>query len=140
MAVLTGCGREPRLEDAAHRLESDARWVLDDGAERLGAPGVPPVLRTGTDRRCGGGRAERVVHGEVRLRPGGSTDVTLDHAGDVTLGSIQERGYRLERPPTARDRTFTMVQEASETRITVRLRGGARPTLTLEGVTPCLPG
>jgi hypothetical protein len=33
-----------------------------------------------------------------------------------------------------------MVREGPEARITVRLRGGARPTLTLEGVTACLLG
>ncbi|GAA2110811.1 hypothetical protein GCM10009780_66120 [Actinomadura alba] len=66
--------------------------------------------------------------------------MTLDHAADVTLEMIRERGYRLERPPTGRDRTFTMARDLPEVTLTVRLRGGRQPALVLDGVTPCLPG
>jgi hypothetical protein len=139
-ALLIGCARAPVLSESAQQLQADTRSVLDDGAKRLGAPNATPVVLADTTRPCGNGEAQQVFRGQVPLRRGGSTSVTLDQAADVTLEMIHERGYRLERPPTARDRTFTMARDVPEVRLTVRLRGGRQPALVLDGATPCLPG
>ncbi|MBC6465887.1 hypothetical protein [Actinomadura alba] len=139
-ALLIGCARAPVLSESAQQLEADTRSVLDDGAKRLGVPGATPAVLADVTRPCANGQAQRIFRGQVPLRRGGATSVTLDHAADVTLEMIRERGYRLERPPTGRDRTFTMARDLPEVTLTVRLRGGRQPALVLDGVTPCLPG
>ncbi|MBC6458064.1 hypothetical protein [Actinomadura sp. HBU206391] len=138
-ALLTGCARGPVLSESAQQLKADTRSVLGDGAKRLGAPHAAPVVLTDATRPCRNGQAQQIFRGQISLRRGGSTSVTLDHAADVTLEMIRERGYRLERPPTAGHRTFTMARELPEVRLTVRLRGGRQPLLVLDGITPCLP-
>jgi hypothetical protein len=138
-AFVSGCARAPVLSESARQLQADTRSVLDDGVGRLGTPGAKPVVLTDATRACGAGQSQKVFRGQLPLRSGGSTSVTLDHAADVALEMIRERGYRLERPPSARDRTFTMTRDAPEVRLTVRLRGGRRPVFVLDGSTPCLP-
>ncbi|MEU5877568.1 hypothetical protein [Spirillospora sp. NPDC047279] len=142
-ALITGCARGPALSESADRLEADADHVLADGARRLGGPGARP--RTLTDRTAScdeGGRSRRTLRAELPLRPGPSPVVLVDQATGVTLGLIGDRGYRLTRPPRGkgRSRTFTMIRDAPEVTFTVRLKGGRKPTLTLDGTTPCLPG
>jgi hypothetical protein len=113
--------------------------VLAEGARRLSDPGATPVTLTDAIEPCGGGQRRKVFRGRLPLRHSASTSVTLDHAATVSLELIRERGYRLERPPSPGRRTFTMARDVPEVRLTVRLGGGRRPVLVLEGATPCLP-
>jgi hypothetical protein len=139
-ALLIGCARGPVLSESAQQLKADTRSVLDAGAKRLGAPGAAPVVLADATRPCGKGHAQSVFRAQFPLRGTGSTSVTLDHATDVALEMIRERGYRLERPPTPGRRAFTMARELPEVRLTVRLRGGRQALFVLDGTTPCLPG
>ncbi|MFG2002061.1 hypothetical protein ACGFNU_23205 [Spirillospora sp. NPDC048911] len=140
-ALITGCAWEPSLSESSDRLEADAFHVLRDGAERLGGPGARP--RTLSDRTapCSGG-ARHTLRAELPLRPGPSPVVLVDQATGVTLGLIGDRGYRLAEPPRGKGghRSFTMTRDGPAVTFTVRLQAGAHPTLTLDGVTPCLPG
>ena len=138
-ALLTGCSRPPVLSESARQLNTDTRSVLADGAIRLSPPGTTPVTVSDVTRPCGGGLHRKVFRGRLPLRGSASTAVVLDHATDVALELISERGYRLERPPSPGHRTFTMTRDAPEVRLTVRLSGGRKPVFILDGATPCLP-
>jgi hypothetical protein len=138
-APLTGCSRPPVLSESARQLNADTRSVLADGANRLSPPGTTPVTVTDVTQACGGGLHRKVFRGRLPLRGSVSTAVALDHATDVTLELISERGYRLERPPSPGHRTFTMTRGAPKVRLTVRLSGGRKPAFVLDGTTPCLP-
>jgi hypothetical protein len=137
LVLAPGCARGTTLPEAAGRLESDARGVLNDGARRLG--GVHPSIVADDRRPCGSGRARQVWRGTVPLRRGPDPRVDLDNATDVTIGLARARGYRLEHPPafTRRVRTFTMARDGSE--IVVRLRGGHGSSMSVDASTPCLP-
>jgi hypothetical protein len=138
-ALVTGCARAPVLSESERQMRADTLRVLDDGAKSLGAPGAKPVVLSDTIQRCADGKAKRVFRGRIDLRRGGSTAVTLDHATDVTLEMISERGYRLERPPKPGGRTFTMARDLPAVQLTVQLHGGRQPVFVLDGTTPCLP-
>lgn len=139
--LLSGCAREPVLAESTGQLESDVAAVLGDGARRLGQPGARPRTLADQTQSCPGGR-RRVLRRQVALRRGASPGVIADRAAGLALDLITERGYRLTAPPAQghRVRTFTMTRDAPEATLTVRLHGGRRPTLMLDGATPCLPG
>jgi hypothetical protein len=141
LALLTGCARGTTLPEAAGRLESDSRGVLDEGARRLGPPGARPTVLLDDRRTCTGGGARQVWRGSVPLRRGPGTRVDLDAATDVAVGLARARGYRLEGPPsfTRRLRAFTMTHDGSDVRMAVRLHGGRRSFLSVASSTPCLP-
>jgi hypothetical protein len=140
LALLTGCARGTTLPEAAGRLESDSRGVLDEGARRLGPPGARPAIALNDRRTCPNGRARRLWRGSIALRHPPGTRTDLDGATDVAIGLARARGYRLEGPPafTRRTRVFTMTRAGL--RLVFRLRGGGRSYLSIASSTPCLPG
>jgi hypothetical protein len=141
LVLVAGCARGTTLPEAAGRLESDSRSVVDEGARRLGAPGAHPKIIFDGRRPCDGGRARQVWRGTVPLRHGPDPRVDLDDATDVSIGLTRARGYRLERPPAfARQfRTFTMTHDGSDVRIVVQLHGGRHSSMRVDASTPCLP-
>ncbi|MFC9969748.1 hypothetical protein ACFVH6_02470 [Spirillospora sp. NPDC127200] len=138
LAPAAGCARGPALSESADRLRTDAGVVLSGSAGQLG--GKPHTLADRTDP-CADGRARRTLRAELPLQAGPTPGATVDRATALTLDLIGDRGYRLTAPPRGRkrNRTFTMTREAPEVTLTVRLRGGRRPMMTLDGSTPCLP-
>ena len=141
LALLTGCAHGPTLPEAAGRLRSDSRNVLDQGARRLGAPGARPRVVLDDRRPCAGGRARQVWRGSVPLRHGADPRTDLDTATDVTIALARARGYRLEGPPalSRQLREFTMAHDGFDVHIAVELHGGRHSSMTVDGSTACLP-
>lgn len=142
LVLFAGCARGATLPEAAGRLASDTRGVLDDSARRLGVPGAHPTILFDDRRPCPHGDARQVVRGSVPLRHGPDPRADLDNAADVSIGLARARGYRLEGPPaTDRDaRVFTMRHDGPDVRLAVRLHGGRHAFMRIDSTTPCLPG
>jgi hypothetical protein len=136
-ALLSGCARGPVLSDSTERLSEDARAVLAAGTERLGPPGARPRVLQDATRPCAGGRAQQVFQADFPLQPGATARVVADRATDLSLELIRARGYRLDGPP--RHHAFSMSYSAPPVSLTVRVYGGLRPKMELDGSTPCLP-
>jgi hypothetical protein len=120
-------------------MRADTRAMLASGTARLGPPGARPRVLSDIVRSCAGGRAQRLFRAELPLRPSADREVLLDQATDLSLSTIAARGYRLEAPPHGRARrVFTMTRDIPAVTVTVRLRGGHRPSMELDASTPCL--
>ncbi len=138
VTCVTSCARGPVLSESAVRLRTDVALVLDHSARRFG---VQPRALADQSVPCGDGLARRTLRAEVRLPSGAPPRALIDQATALSLDASAQRGYRLTGPPSGprRDRSFTLTRAVPQVTLTVRLRGGRHPTMTLDGTTACLP-
>ncbi|WP_433328163.1 hypothetical protein [Spirillospora sp. CA-294931] len=139
-ALMAGCARGPALSESADRLKADSSMVMPSATRWLAAPGAKARVVSTRTAPCPDGKAHRTLLAELPLRPSPSASVPVNHASAVMLDLIGGRGYRLTTPPKGkgRNRTFTMTRDVPAVTFTVRLYGGPKPVMRLEGDTPCL--